>query len=174
MRCGSYSLRPGPLDCCARCTVAPPGVLKARGTQHPRLCALLQIRATLPPCWGECAWARLGHAEHHVPGAPLLAERRPAQVMRGKQARGWECWCRGSPPHWGPERLGGVGGPLPQVLGRWGPERHLPAPAFREQRSSGRRAGGEQVRCFSDKCLVILKAVCALTCGFISLQKGCD
>lgn len=69
MRCGSYSLRPGPLDCCARCTVAPPGVLKARGTQHPRLCALLQIRATLPPCWGECAWARLGHAEHHVPGA---------------------------------------------------------------------------------------------------------
>ena len=49
--CGSCSLRPGPLDCCAHCAVVPPGVLKARGAQHPHLCALLRIRAALPPRW---------------------------------------------------------------------------------------------------------------------------
>lgn len=60
-------------------------------------------------------------------------------------------------PRRGPGRLKPVGGPPLRSLG-----------------DGYQRAGGEQVRCFSDKCLVILKAVCDLTYGYISLQKGCN
>lgn len=98
MHRGSCSLRPSPLDPCTRCcTVAPAGVLKAWGTQHPCRYALLRTRAALPSHWAECAWARLGHTEHRVPGAPLLAEQRSARAVRGKQVRG-----QGPPALWVP------------------------------------------------------------------------